>query len=62
MTSKVFISYSSENTADAEAIRKVLEENGLSVWMASHDIGGGEDFSGKIQEAIESCSCFLLLL
>lgn len=58
----VFISYSSKNTAEAEAVRKLLMNNGLQNWMAPHDIPAGAKYAHVIDEAIENCACVLLLL
>ena len=58
----VFLSYSSKNEESAEALRSVLEQGGLSVWMANHAIDGGEDFSAAIAHGLEECRCFVLLL
>lgn len=58
----VFLSYSSQNTAEAEALREMFENNGIKTWMANRDIAGGENFASAIIPAIEGCSCFVLLL
>lgn len=58
----VFISYSSKNSAEAEAVRDLLNRNGLQNWMAPHDIPAGAKYAHIIDEAIENCACVLLLL
>lgn len=58
----VFLSYSSENTGDAEALKALMENSGISVWMASHEISFGENFADIIPPVIEKCACFVLLL
>ena len=58
----LFLSYSSENIQDAETLRNIFIENGIQVWMAKHSIGAGEDFSTVIDQAIDKCTCFVLLL
>lgn len=60
----VFLSYSSHNTEQAEALKSLLQKNGIPVWIGNHDIEGGEDFSQSILDAIshEDCGCFVLLL
>ena len=58
----VFISYSSENKAEAVKIREYLEKNGLSCWFAPVKIRGRQDFSDVIPQAIEMSYTFLLLI
>ncbi len=58
----LFLSYSSENIIEAEALRSTFEKGGIKVWMAKYDIGAGEDFADSIQSAIDKCSCFVMLL
>ncbi len=58
----IFLSYSSENVVEADALRDIFELSGVKVWMANHAIGAGDDFSTSIHKAIEDCSCFVLLL
>lgn len=57
-----FISYSSQNTSDAENVKRLLEDNNISCWMAKYDIPGGNSFSTEIIQAIDGCSVFLLLV
>lgn len=61
-TPYVFISYSSKNTAQAEAVRNLLDKHYVQSWMALHDIPAGARYAHIIDEAIENCSCVLLLL
>jgi hypothetical protein len=58
----VFLSYSSANAQDAEALKALMEKGGISVWMAPHEISFGESFADIIPPAIEKCACFVLLL
>ena len=58
----VFLSYSSANTEDAEALKTLMEKGGISVWMAPHEISFGESFADIIPPAIEKCACFVLLV
>ncbi len=59
---QVFISYSSKDQATADAVRDHLQANGVSCWMAPHDILGGSDWAAAIVEAIDSSQALLLLL
>ena len=58
----VFLSYSSANAEDAEALKALMEKGGISVWMAPHEISFGESFADIIPPAIEKCACFVLLI
>ena len=59
----IFISHKNEpdhNTA--LLIRKILNDNGISSWIAPEDVASGEDFADEIPRAIRTCEIFLLLL
>lgn len=58
----VFISYSSQNQQMADSVRLMLIENNISCWMAPHDIPAGSQYAYVINDALENCSCLLLLL
>lgn len=58
----VFISYSSKNQQMADSIRHLLIENEISCWMAPYDIPAGSKYAYVINDALEKCSCLLLLL
>jgi hypothetical protein len=57
-----FISYSSKNQQSADAVRALLLENNLNCWMAPYDIPAGSKYAHVINDAIENCACFVLLL
>lgn len=57
-----FISYSSKNQMKANATRQVLIDNGISCWMAPYDIPAGSKYAQVINDALENCSCLVLLL
>ena len=59
---EIFISYSSNDLAQAETLRNVLEKNGLSCWMAPRDIPGGSNYTKEIPIAIRNCKVFVLIL
>ena len=59
---QVFISYSSKDFAQAQAVRNVLEQNGISCWMAPADIPGGSNYTKEIPIAIRGCQAFVLML
>ena len=58
----VFISYKSEEYEKAEQLRVVLEQNGISCWMAPNSIPTGSNYAMEIPKAIRSCSVFVILL
>ena len=58
----VFISYSTADQIYADKIRAFLADNGISVWIATQDIGGGESFANEITKAIDDCKVFVFVL
>ena len=58
----VFISYSSKEYAQANELRQLLQNNGISCWMAPESIASGSNYATAIPSAIRGCSVFLLLL
>lgn len=58
----VFISYSSKNQQMADSVRLLLKENQIPCWMAPYNIPAGSRYAYVINDALENCSCFLLLL
>jgi len=63
MTEKpfVFISYKSEEKREASAVRAILENNGVRVWMAPESIILGESYEDAIASAIENCDCVVFM-
>lgn len=57
-----FISYSSKNQQTADSVRLLLIDNGISCWMAPYDIPAGSKYAEVINDALEKCSCLVLLL
>lgn len=51
----VFISYRSKDADAANAVRMVLQQNGIECWMAPESISMGDDYSNAIPKAIETC-------
>lgn len=58
----VFISYTSHDRQYADTTRRLLQQEGISVWMAPYDIPAGSKYARVINDAIEDCCCVLLLL
>ena len=57
-----FISYSTKDSEEANLVYSYLESKGISCWIASHNIEGGESFSEKIWDAIADCTVFLMIV
>ncbi|MBQ8545178.1 MAG: WG repeat-containing protein [Alistipes sp.] len=61
MNHDVFISYSSKNSAAAQAICHELEDNGIKCWMAPRDIPVGAKYASVITKAIVGCRIVVLV-
>lgn len=57
-----FISYSSRQQKDADALRQLLHTNEIRTWMAPYDIPAGEDYADVVNDAIQNAACIVLLL
>jgi TolB-like protein/Tfp pilus assembly protein PilF len=57
----IFISYSSIDKTAAESVCSILEQNGISCWMAPRDITPGLDFAEAIIDGIKSSKLFILV-
>ena len=62
MGHQVFISYSTKDTTQAEWVRKILENNGITCWIAPRNIPGGSNYAREIPPAIRECQVFVLML
>ena len=62
MSSRVFISHSSQDKDIADAALSYLESNGLKCWLAPRDISPGSDWAEAIIDGIDSSSGLLLIL
>jgi len=58
----VFISYKSEEHAEASKLRTALTNAGITCWMAPESIPGGSDYATEISKAIKSCPVFVIIL
>ena len=61
MSHDVFISYSSKNSAAAQAICHQLEDNNIKCWMAPRDIPVGAKYASVITQAIKECKAVVLV-
>jgi hypothetical protein len=57
----VFISHSSQDRRIAGRVCEALEQRGLACWLASRDIGPGENFQEAIVKAIRSVRAMVLV-
>ena len=59
--STIFISHSSKDLAVAQTICAALESRGLTCWIASRDVGAGDNFQEAIVTAIRSAKVMVLV-
>ncbi len=57
-----FISYSTKNQAEGDAVRNLFHKKGIRTWMAPYDIPVSSVYASEITRAIKDCACFVLLL
>lgn len=57
----IFISYSSIDKTAADTVCSVLEQNGISCWMAPRNITPGVDFAEAIIDGLKSSKVFVLV-
>lgn len=62
MTGHVFISHGSEDAGEANALTAFIEGKGVKAWIAPRDVRPGQDYSEQLQEAIETCIAFVVLV
>ena len=62
MKADVFLSYKSEEEEYARKVRKVLEDNGISCWMAPDSIPVGSNYMKQIPQAIDNCKVMIVLI
>lgn len=59
MSRSVFLSYASEDRAEARAIGDALRKHGLDVWLDESELGGGDAWDQKIRRQIRDCDYFM---
>ena len=59
---QVFISYKSEEDAEMQKLLKIIEDAGISCWVAPRNIPIGSNYAAEIPAAIDSCPIFILML
>jgi adenylate cyclase len=58
----IFISYSSQDRAQADQLAELLSSAGLSVWIDRQGIEAATSWSGEIVDAIDECKVVTVLL
>jgi hypothetical protein len=61
LSAAVFISHSSRDQSVAVALCLALEQRGIGCWLASRDIGPGENFQEAIVRAVQQARVMLLV-
>ena len=56
----IFISYSSQDKDTVDALRGLLQQNGIRCWMAPYDIPPGARYLQAIVDAIDGCAAMLV--
>lgn len=59
---EVFISFASDDRAEAQRVSEDLEAAGITTFFAPRDISGGMNFALEIVKAIASCEAVVVLL
>lgn len=59
---RVFLSHSSRDRSDAQAIADGLESRGVGVWLATRQIASGESYAAAIAKGIAETSEFVVLI
>jgi len=60
--SHIFISYSKQNIDFARHLRKLLQDQGFSVWMDETQLGASERWWSSIESNIKSASAFIVIM
>jgi hypothetical protein len=59
---RVFISYCSDDADTAATLSRLCEQAGFDTWLDKRDLRPGDDWRAKIDEAVQKCNIFLLLI
>jgi hypothetical protein len=62
MPGQIFISYSRVDTEFVTRLINDLTMQGLNVWMDQRNIGAGQRWDNVIQDALEACDLFIIVL
>jgi hypothetical protein len=61
VSANIFISYSTRDRDVAQTLCEALEHRGFGCWIASRDIGPGENFQVSIVHAIRAAKVMILV-
>lgn len=61
MSHDVFISYSTKNTENAEAVCERLESNGIECWIAPRNIKTGTNYAKEIMDGLKAAKIVVLI-
>lgn len=59
---KVFLSFTSPDREQARTVVTGLQANSVDVWWDEGGIGWGDDWQGKLEQALSACSAYVILL
>ena len=62
MSGHVFVSHGSDDRIQANELAAFIEAKGAKAWIAPRNVRPGQDYSEQLQEAIENCCAFLVLV
>ncbi|MEW6406674.1 MAG: toll/interleukin-1 receptor domain-containing protein [Chloroflexota bacterium] len=62
MTGQIFISYSRADTSFVSNLISDLISQGLDVWMDQRNISAGQRWDNTIQQALQACDVFVIVL
>jgi hypothetical protein len=62
MASHLFISHSSQDDGDVKRLREILEAHGLTTWVDSRRLSGGDSLWTEVEAAIRSARQFLVVV
>jgi hypothetical protein len=59
---RVFLSHATRDLQQVELVRRQIEALGISVYLAEHDPKPGTSIAAKVDEALQSCHVFVVLI
>ncbi len=62
MAGQIFVSYSRVDTEFVTRLIDDISKQGFDVWMDQQDIGAGQRWDSVIQDALENCGTFIIVL
>ena len=62
MAGQIFVSYSRVDTEFVTRLINDISKQGFDIWMDQQDIGAGQRWDSAIQNALENCGTFIIVL